>query len=88
MKLQPREDLTEEEIRHHINTAGLGSLLRRLFYKQQSELAHELGLSDDQINGLLHSRLDLTLGIAEGLGKILKQKPEVFIRATREQERC
>ncbi|MBI2605736.1 MAG: helix-turn-helix transcriptional regulator [Deltaproteobacteria bacterium] len=74
----PREQLTEAEIRRHISNAGLGSLLRRLFYTKQAELARELGLTADQLHGLLSNRMDLNRGVAEKLGRILGQTPDVF----------
>lgn len=71
--LKPSETLSEAEIRQHIESAGLGSLLRRLFFKRQPELARELGLSLDQVQGLMSGRMDLTEDLSLRLGRILSQ---------------
>ena len=75
-----RVKLSENELQKQIKSAGLASLLRQLFFKQQSELARELGLTEEQVRGLLSSRLDLTHELAAKLGKVLNLNPDFFSR--------
>jgi len=77
--LRPREFLSEQDIRDHIERAGLASLLRRLFFKQQPELARVLGVSNEQMRGLMSSRLDLTEALADKLSTILGLPQDFFL---------
>jgi len=78
--LKARYQLTEEEIKQHIAKAGPGSLLRRLFFKGERELSQELGLTEEQVQGLMTSRLDLNQVLAVKLGHILGLPPDVFFQ--------
>lgn len=75
-----RYQLTEEEIKQHLAKAGLGSLLRRLFFKSARELSRELGLTEEQVQGLMVSNLDLNQELAVKLGQILGLPPDIFFK--------
>ena len=76
--VKPRYQLSEEEIKQHLARAGLGSLLRRLFFKNARELGQELGLTEEQVQGLLSSRRDLNQELAVKLGRVLGLPPDVL----------
>jgi hypothetical protein len=73
--IKPRENHSESEIRQLIAKAGLGSLLRRLFFKDRAKLARELGITEEQSDGLLSSRIGFNARTRRKIGKNIKTKP-------------
>lgn len=66
------------EVMEHLGTAGLGSLLRKQFFKRTPVLMNYLNINEEQCFLLMRSKLPIDQQLAEKLSKLFDIDPNVL----------